>query len=278
MFRAPSRHDRWSRRLGFVFPVVLLLTAASLAGVGVWSFLERRDFVSGEEKHGDLDRHLTKEARKYLIYSENPTFLAMAAGGFGMVVSIVGFLGVIGKRCWLIVLCISCIVLFFMASLATGFMALVYRKTLEMDTLDFVKQEVREQVNAAIQSEGVELSDQVSDTQRRFRCCGVDGFTDWGKNSQFSCNDTGSSHCSFPQSCCVDTKSNCSEIIVKDGTETEREIFTQGCVKSPELEIMVENAMDNDLFILSIYGFAVASINMIVLVLAASHLHYLETL
>ena len=279
MFRAPTRGERCSKRLGFVFPVVLLLAASSLAGVGVWSFLERRDFVSGEEKHDELDTYLKNEARKQLMYSENPTFLAMAAGGFGMVVSIVGFLGVLGKRWWLLVLCISSIIVFFMANLSTGFMALVYRKTLEMDATDLVKQEVKDQLSTAIQSDGVDFNRQVNHTQRRFRCCGVYSFEDWDENSHYSCNSTGSHRCSVPQSCCVDSKSSCSEVRMKDGTEIERKIFTQGCLESPELEIMVKEAMaKKDLLILSICGFATASINMIVLFLAALHLHYLETL
>lgn len=278
IFRTPTRRQRCAKSLGFVFPVVFWLATASLAGVGVWSFLERRNLVRGEEKHDDLDMYLKDDARKDLLYSENPTFLAMAAGGFGMFVGVLGFLGFLRKRSCLLVLFICGVVVFFMSSLATGFMALVYRETLEMDTTDLVKQEVKDQMNDAILSKQLEYhSETVDHTQTRFKCCGADSFRDWEESVQFNCSSDGSLSCGVPLSCCRDSESTCSGRL-RERDDVETFIFTQGCVGSHELEKMVQEAVDTtDLLVLSIFGFALAPVSMVVLFLASLHLHYLET-
>ena len=220
----------------------------------------------------DLDRYLKKEARKDLMYSEDPTFLAMAAGGFGMLMAVIGFLGFLRKRSCLLALFIAGVVVFFVVTLATGFMALVYRETLEMDAADLVKQEVKSQMNEVILNTQPEFNaGPVTYTQTRFRCCGIETFEDWDRSIHFNCTSRG---CVVPISCCLDK--TCDGRV--GGSGDVKNIFTQGCVESTDLALMVEEAVDtDDLMYLSICGFVLVPLSMVVLFMAALHLHYLET-
>uniref|UniRef100_A0A3Q3G7W7 Tetraspanin n=1 Tax=Labrus bergylta TaxID=56723 RepID=A0A3Q3G7W7_9LABR len=88
--------------------------------------------------------------------------------------------------------------------------------------------------------EDPDLENAIDFVQKKFQCCGVESYKDWGHNIYFNCSDTNPSleACGVPFSCCVGLQNQtvlntmCGYGVQQlDWSSAAEEVFTVGCLE-----------------------------------------------
>ncbi|CAL8310245.1 unnamed protein product [Lota lota] len=88
--------------------------------------------------------------------------------------------------------------------------------------------------------EDLDLENVIDFIQKKFQCCGVQGFTDWSLNAYFNCSETNPSleACAVPFSCCTGLQSQmvmntmCGYGMQQfEVSSAQEEVFTTGCLE-----------------------------------------------
>uniref|UniRef100_A0A3Q3G7V7 Tetraspanin n=1 Tax=Labrus bergylta TaxID=56723 RepID=A0A3Q3G7V7_9LABR len=82
--------------------------------------------------------------------------------------------------------------------------------------------------------EDPDLENAIDFVQKKFQCCGVESYKDWGHNIYFNCSDTNPSleACGVPFSCCTVLNTMCGYGVQQlDWSSAAEEVFTVGCLE-----------------------------------------------
>ena len=257
---------RTVRRFGLASVFLLCLAAGALGGIGAWSFYARRRFLRNDLN--SLEEHLPRTAREDLTYSIDPTYIAMATGGFGLVVGFAGFVAVFRRNATRVAFAfvLAALLLLLLAHIATGIIALVYRQTIRHD--------IRQSLLIDFRNRITQHSTSMDVVQRDYECCGAENPDDWEANVNFTCRDDGSGYCGVPRSCCRQESIDCG---YRARVAHSDAFYDVGCVDSVRMNSW-QRIETIDLFVLSVGAFALSFIVVLALVFAAVYLHKIESI
>ncbi|XP_013886938.1 tetraspanin-33 isoform X1 [Austrofundulus limnaeus] len=155
----------------------------------------------------------------------------------GSLMSLITFLGCFGA-----LRNATCLLKMFLAILAAVFLLQIAAGVVGYVFTDMVMDRTEKLMMKAIvrYREDRDLENAIDFIQKKFQCCGVEGYKDWSHNVYFECSDTNPSveACGVPFSCCVRLKNQTVlNTMCGYGTQQMEErsagqsIFTVGCVE-----------------------------------------------
>ncbi|XP_037105406.1 tetraspanin-33 isoform X3 [Syngnathus acus] len=134
----------------------------------------------------------------------DPALLLMVIGSLTFFITFLGCLGALRNVTCLLKTFVCILALLLLLQLTTGVAAYLFTDT------NFVV-EVMERTERLMMTsivgyrEDRDLENAIDFVQKKFQCCGVEGYRDWSRNVYFDCSDANPSveACSVPFSCCM---------------------------------------------------------------------------
>ncbi|XP_041862027.1 tetraspanin-33 [Melanotaenia boesemani] len=164
----------------FLFCYFFWVVSAVLIAVGIYAKIA---------KEKDVVDTLTVDPALLLIIVGSVMFLITFLGCFGALRNII------------------CLLKTFLAILATIFLLQVAAGVVGHLFTDVVMERTEKLMMKAIirYREDQDLENAIDFIQKKFQCCGVDGYKDWSQNAYFQCSESNPSleACGVPFSCCI---------------------------------------------------------------------------
>lgn len=211
----------------FFFNLIFWISGIVLMGIGAWIKLKYKDLIQLSESNA----------------ATGAVFLII----IGVIVAIVGFLGCCGawkeNYCMVTTYAILLAIIFIL-EIAAGAVAYAYKGKLEEVTKKALDEGIKKYFK------GGEEKKAIDNVQKKFECCGVDGYEDY-----LNQNTT-----ELPESCCRTPKCNTTVEAMRSLNNTE--IYTQGCLKG------FEKFLREHLLIVGGVGIGIAFVQLIGIVFA----------
>ncbi|XP_057697426.1 tetraspanin-33 [Corythoichthys intestinalis] len=197
----------------FIFCYVFWVLSAILIAVGIYAKVA---------KEKDVVDTLTLD----------PALLLMVVGCLTFFITFLGCFGALRNTPCLLKTFASILAVLLLLQLTAGILGYVFSDVvLERTERLMMKTVVRYR-------EDRDLENAIDFIQKKFQCCGVDGYKDWSRNVYFECSDSNPSleACGVPFSCCV-VSANQTVLNTMCGFGTqllerelaERDVFPDGC-------------------------------------------------
>lgn len=180
----------------FIFNFIFFLAGCAVLGVGIWTVISKHEYIS------------LLSTSTYAVIA----YLLIAAGILTIIVSIVGFVGVVREdRCALLLYTFMLLLIFLMEAVA-GVMAYIYEEQ--------VSHELQANLNETfLENYGFDdyRTEAIDAMQREFQCCGGVYYNDWQYSGWVKENILQSKRSSnpepvnmVPESCCITKTPNCA--------------------------------------------------------------------
>jgi len=165
-----------------------------------------------------------------------PSAILMGAGSIVMLTGFCGCLGAIKESRCLLGSFFFMLLIIFCAEIACGILGFLFRNKIDTE----IKKESETVIKTKYGTGNFDLDHAVDTTQRKFKCCGANGETDYS-GSMWESSGSGSHIGRVPQSCCKEGSSFCSQKAILMGIG---QTYTKGCA-----EEIKKYAMDHMLII-----------------------------
>ena len=234
--------------IGFNF--IFVVGGACAIAVGVWTIIHKMNYVA-------------------LLGSAYYNLIVYLLLGAGILVLLTGFLGCIGavqKNRTVLFIFFAFLAIIFAAEIVAGILAFVYHESIH----DELVKDLRANLNRNYNQTGQEaLTNAVDEMQKKFKCCGVESYTDW-RNSTFIKQSEKNEGLKTPISCCKTPSPGCSK---RDHPSNIYRVLgnrQMGCL------IELEEFIRDHLFVLAITGVAVACLEVLVIIFACCLQHSIK--
>ncbi|KAF6728696.1 Tetraspanin-33 [Oryzias melastigma] len=164
----------------------------------------------------------------------DPALLLIIVGSVMFVITFLGCFGALRNATCLLKTFLVILAVIFILQIAAGVVGYLFT--------DMVMERTEKLMMTAIvrYREDRDLENAIDFVQKKFQCCGVEGYKDWSQNPYFNCSDTNPSleACGVPFSCCIHLKNQTvHNTMCGYGMQREKEglarnnIFTLGCLE-----------------------------------------------
>ncbi|KAM9796329.1 tetraspanin-33 isoform X2 [Syngnathus typhle] len=129
----------------------------------------------------------------------DPALLLMVIGSLTFFITFLGCLGALRNVTCLLKTFVCILALLLLLQLTTGVAAYLFTDTVMERTERLMMMSI------VGYREDRDLENAIDFVQKKFQCCGVEGYRDWSRNVYFDCSDANPSveACSIPFSCCM---------------------------------------------------------------------------
>ncbi|XP_031430132.1 tetraspanin-33 [Clupea harengus] len=176
---------------------------------------------------------IAKEKDAVDTLTADPALLLIVIGSLMFTITFFGCFGALRNGAALLKLFSGILLAIFLLQIAAGVLGFLYS--------DMVLQRTELLMRKAIvrYREDLDLENLIDFIQKKFQCCGVHDYTDWGHNLYFQCEESNPSleACGVPFSCCKRNKNEtvfntmCGyETQSMEETEAAQDVFIIGCL------------------------------------------------
>ncbi|KAK2835085.1 hypothetical protein Q5P01_015569 [Channa striata] len=203
----------------------------------------------------------------------DPALLLIVLGSVMFLITFLGCLGALRNAACLLKTFLGILAVVFFLQIAAGIVGYLFT--------DVVMERTERLMMKAIvrYREDQDLENVIDFIQKKFQCCGVEGYKDWSQNIYFQCSDTNPSleACGVPFSCCVHLQNQtvlntmCGYGKQRVGErEARQRVFTVGC-----LENIVWWAKNNLLLVAGLTG-GLLLLEVVMICLAAAQISWIK--
>ncbi|XP_075730969.1 tetraspanin-33 isoform X5 [Rhipicephalus microplus] len=221
--RSEPQH-RFHRAFLLALNVLLMVSAGSVASVGLFAFSER--------KRPAVSREATYFSTLLARLIANVELAACMGGSAMFLVAVLGFLGALRE---------NTAALRLYALGMTGVTMVAFLGTATITFTPFLADNVFHRYMkpdlVKYYRHSIDWDDMVDHMQNSFQCCGIGplAYQDWDRNSHYKCAPSNPSHerCSVPESCCRVTSAGCGRnVLSKSWDEAKQLIYGDSCLDS----------------------------------------------
>ncbi|XP_061768184.1 LOW QUALITY PROTEIN: tetraspanin-11 [Nerophis ophidion] len=231
----------------FVFNSLFWVGGAAVFGVGVWTLVEKSEFLS-------LLASSTLAVSAYIL---------ILSGGLVVVTGFLGCCAVVREQRSCLSTYFFCLLLIFLIELVAGVLAYVYYQRLSEELKQHLKQHLKQTMTDNYAQPGKEaITLAVDKLQQDFKCCGSDNYQDWTTSVYIT-----SKHARrmVPDSCCKSMTPDCG---IRDHPSN---IYNTegGCITK------LEQFLADHLLVIGAVGIGVACLQLAGAVLTACFIYLL---
>ncbi|XP_072517223.1 tetraspanin-33 [Salminus brasiliensis] len=212
---------------------------------------------------------LAKENDVVDTLTTDPALLLLTVGSLMFVITFLGCFGALRDSAILLKMFLGILLVIVLLQIAAAVLGFLFSDMV----LDRTEQLMKKAI--VLYREDMDLENVIDFVQKKFLCCGVDGYSDWSQNVYFNCSEKNPSleACGVPFSCCV-RQPNETVFNSMCGYETQRRresvlserIYTNGCLDKIVLwgkqNLLLVGGMSISLLCLEICMIAMAAVQL----------------
>ncbi|KAM3620001.1 uncharacterized protein V6R79_016934 [Siganus canaliculatus] len=164
----------------------------------------------------------------------DPALLLIIVGAVMFFITFLGCCGALRNATCLLKMFLGILVVVLLLQIAAGVIGYLFT--------DMVMERTEKLMKRAIvrYREDPDLENAIDFIQKKFQCCGIEGYKDWSQNVYFECSDTNPSleACGVPFSCCIHPQNQtvlntmCGYgMQQQDEASARQDVFTIGCLE-----------------------------------------------
>lgn len=164
----------------------------------------------------------------------DPALILIVIGSVMFFMNVFGCLGALRNATCLLKMFLGILVVILLLQIAVSVLGYLFTETVIQRTEKLMLRGV------VRYREDLDLENAIDFIQKKFQCCGVQGYTDWSFNAYFNCSETNPSleACAVPFSCCIGQQTQmvmntmCGYGVQQmEETSAKEEVYIAGCLQ-----------------------------------------------